>query len=170
MISKTEARKMALISRKGMNQKEVSSRVIERIKASQILESFHNIGIYYPIGLEINVMPLVEEYPNISFYLPVTKEKLSFVKYELGDLLQSGPFHTLEPTGISAERDSIEAFIIPCVGITKNNKRIGYGKGYYDRYLEGYKGLKIGICYENSINLDVECNEHDIILDYKFSG
>ena len=61
-------------------------------------------------------------------------------------------------------------FLIPCVGITNENKRIGYGKGYYDRYLSGYSGLKIGIVYKELNNIDLKCDIYDVILDMVFEG
>ena len=71
--------------------------------------------------------------------------------------------------GSIRNRDEIECFIIPCVALSLHNQRLGYGKGYYDRYLAGYKGLKIGIVYKNAI-LDIDMDSYDLVLDIVYSG
>ena len=163
-------RNKALELRKNKN-KDISSKiVIEKLISSNILDKFKNIGIYYPIGNEINIMDLVNIYPNKRFYLPITREEISFVEYKLNDKLVNGPFKTLEPVGDIVNRDLIECFIIPCVAISNENKRIGYGKGYYDRYLNGYKGYKIGVCYSESGDIDIKLDSYDVVLDCKILG
>ena len=169
-MNKKQARSLALKNRKNEDKIIASKLVLEAIIKSKILDNYSNIGIYYPLGNEINIMPLLEYYPNIKFYLPITKENIYFVKYITNDKLIDGPFHTKEPVGEMVNRDLIEVFIIPCVGISNTKQRIGYGKGYYDRYLSGYNGLKIGVCYKSESNLDVECDDFDVVLDYVFLG
>lgn len=167
-MNKKEARTYALNSRKKENKIIASINVVEALIKSNILNDFKRVGIYYPIGNEIDIMPLVNHYSNIEFYLPKTEDDLSFIKYN-GKLVD-GPFHTKEPIGKSIKRDLIECFIIPCVAISKDLKRVGYGKGYYDRYLKDYKGLKIGIAYKNASNLDIEMDLFDLALDKIFLG
>lgn len=165
---KEKARLYALEIRKNENKIIASNNVIEALIKSNILNEYKKIGIYYPIGKEIDIMPLVDFYKDKEFYLPKTNENLSFIKYD-GNLIK-GPFNTKEPIGLPIERDLIECFLIPCVAITSDMKRIGYGKGYYDKYLNGYKGLKIGICYKNASNLEVQMDDFDLELDKIFLG
>lgn len=168
-ITKKDARKEAYKLIKNNDSAISSMIVIKRLIESKILEKYNNIGIYYPIGNEISVIPLVKYYNDKSFYLPITKDKLYFSKYNYLDELVDGPFNTKEPNGPITKRDDIECFIIPCVAIS-NNKRIGYGKGFYDKYLEGYKGLKIGVCYKNTSGFNCLMDEFDVNLDMIFVG
>ena len=188
-MNKKEARAYAL-KNKHMDKKESSLSLVNNIIESNVLEKFKHIGIYYPIGDEMSVLKLLSHYPDKSFYLPITKENIDlkkrikfkeqqtdnkyhsnidFISYKLEDPLYDGKFKTKEPKGAITRRDDIECFIIPCVAISKDNKRVGYGKGYYDRYLEGYSGLKIGVCYKENI-LDVVTDSYDISLDIVFTG
>ena len=168
-ITKKEARKKAYSLIKENDSTISSMVIIKNIIESKILDNYNNIGIYYPIGNEINIIPLVKYYKNKNFYLPITKDVLYFSKYNYLDELVDGPFKTKEPKGRIISRDEIECFLIPCVGIS-NNKRIGYGKGYYDKYLKDYNGLKIGICYKNTSNLNCMMDEFDVDLDMIFVG
>ena len=168
-MNKKEARLQALENRKKKDQSWASSVVLDAFLSSKVLESFTHIGLYYPIGKEIDVMPLLNIYKDKKFYLPVTKEEIDFLPYDSTTPLVHGPFHTKEPVGDAVNRDLIECFIIPCFAIGKNNARIGYGKGYYDRYLKDYKGLKIGIVYEDAV-YDIEGDFFDIKLDIVLKG
>lgn len=169
-MDKKDVRKSALKDRSNNYDIIKSKIIVDEIIKSNILDKYNNVGIYYPIGTEINVIDLVKYYNNKNFYLPTTKDEINFVYYDTNTKLIDGPFNTKEPIGDIVNRDLIECFIIPCVAINKDNKRIGYGKGYYDRYLNGYKGFKIGICYKEYGNVDLKLEEHDVILDYKFLG
>ena len=169
-MRKLEERKRALSLRKNLNKKDSSKTVLDYIVNNNVLEEYHNIGIYYPIGEEIDIMDLVKIYPNKNFYLPITKDEIYFVKYNQDDVLVDGLFNTKEPIGEIVERNLIDCFLIPCVAISKDNQRIGYGKGYYDRYLKGYSKTKIGICYEQSGNIDVDLMDYDLRVDFKILG
>ncbi len=168
-MDKNSARKKALKERLKLDNIKSSKIVIDNIVKSNVLNDYNNIGIYFPIGKEINIMELVKIYPNKNFYLPITKDEISFVKYDINTKLIKGPFNTFEPEGNIINRDLIDCFLIPCVAISNDNKRIGYGKGYYDRYLNNYNKLKIGICYKELVNLDIDMENHDLKLDLIFT-
>lgn len=167
-MTKIEARKQALQARRNSNQAISSKIVIDRIIEEEILNNYNHIGIYYPINNEIDITELRNIYKDKFFYLPKTTDTLEFSLYT-EDLIV-GPFHTIEPVGETINRDLIECYLIPCVAITKDNKRIGYGKGYYDKYLSNYCGKKIGICYKASSNIICDTDEYDITLDMKIVG
>lgn len=169
-MRKKEERKYALFLRKNLNKENSSKYVIDYIINNNVLDEYHNIGIYYPIGNEIDIMNLVKIYPNKNFYLPITKDEIYFVKYNFNDVLVDGLFNTKEPIGEIIDRNLIDCFLIPCVAISKDNQRIGYGKGYYDRYLKGYNKTKIGICYKESGNIDIDLMDYDLRLDFKILG
>ncbi|MCR5350353.1 MAG: 5-formyltetrahydrofolate cyclo-ligase [Acholeplasmatales bacterium] len=171
MAENKKAFRALCLNNRNLNNKDlISFNVIKEIVDKKIIDNYSNIGIYYPIGNEIDIMDIVSKYPDKNFYLPVTKDVIYFVKYQNGDKLIDGKFHTKEPIGKMVKRDDIDCFLIPCVGISKDLKRIGYGKGYYDRYLDNYFGLKIGICYKNCTNLDINLDDYDLKLDYVITG
>ena len=67
-MNKLEARSYALQKRKEVSIKKIEEDVINEIIASKILEPFHHIGIYYPIGKEMNLLPLASYYKDKEFY------------------------------------------------------------------------------------------------------
>ena len=63
------------------------------------------------------------------------------------------------------EKEKIDVIIVPLLAFDEKRKRLGYGGGYYDRYLKDFKGLKIGVGFEAQKNTDLPEEEHDIPLD-----
>lgn len=167
-MTKEEARKFALAKRSDLYSNITNDYIVNQLQDA--IKNYNNIGIYYPIGSEINVLEIINNNPNKSFYLPITRDEIAFINYKNGDPLYDAKFHTKEPKGAIVDRDKIECFIIPCVAISNNKERVGYGKGYYDRYLDGYQGYKIGIIYKELNNLEIACNDFDVKLDLIIEG
>ncbi len=91
-----------------------------------------------------------------------------------GEYMQAVPFGKdftlsdkgiLEPTG-EAFCGKIDIAVVPLLAVDKFGKRLGYGGGYYDRFLTAHKEtLAVGYCYDFQIVESVPCEEHDIPLD-----
>lgn len=167
-MNKEETRKYALSIRNKLASDSLNNKIVEEL--ANVIDKYNNIGIYYPIGSEINILNIMNKYPNKKFYLPITRDEISFIEYKLGDTLVDAKFKTKEPVGDIASRDMIECFIIPCVAISKTRQRLGYGKGFYDRYLKDYNGFKIGIIYKELNNLDFKSDSYDVYLDLVIEG
>lgn len=58
------------------------------------------------------------------------------------------------------------ACIVPALGMDKYGYRIGYGGGYYDRFLKDYHGVTIGVCYESLMVEELPREPHDLKMDY----
>jgi 5-formyltetrahydrofolate cyclo-ligase len=55
--------------------------------------------------------------------------------------------------------------LVPGVAFSRRGQRLGRGRGFYDRYLESFKGLKIGICFEEQLVDSLPVEPHDISVD-----
>lgn len=80
-----------------------------------------------------------------------------------------GPFGVLEPAPGSEAKDlqQIQGLLIPGLVFNKNGSRLGKGKGFYDKTLASYNGIKVGVCFEfqiSSAQLPVET--HDVTMDF----
>ncbi len=112
-------------------------------------------------GKRVAVPRCVEGKAEMNFYYINSLEELS-----------SGAFGVLEPKENEANRlikteDTI--CIVPAFMFDKNGYRLGYGKGYYDRYLSRYKGLTIGICYDENITDELFHGKFDRAVDLVLS-
>jgi 5-formyltetrahydrofolate cyclo-ligase len=82
------------------------------------------------------------------------------------DELIRGAYGIKEPKScIKADISDIDIAVIPAIAFDKRGCRIGFGKGYYDRFLSEFKGIKIGICYDFQLLERVPTSEHDISMD-----
>lgn len=96
-----------------------------------------------------------------SVYLPrVEGENIVSVPY---GSFKTGAFGISEPQG-QAYKGKIDVTVAPLLAVNSNGFRIGYGKGYYDRYFKDFKSLKIGLGYYFQIE-DFSKDEWDVALD-----
>lgn len=167
---KSEARVLAKENLKNIDLKLHSKKCLNTLLENNYLDGFNKIGIYYPLKYEIDILDLIYLL-NKEFYLPKTiGDDLYFIKLENINDLRKGQFGILEPVGDPVNLNELEAIIIPCLAISKDNKRLGYGKGYYDRALQNYNGLKIGVCLKELVGLPIEMEHYDLKLDIILRG
>ncbi|MGN1316628.1 MAG: 5-formyltetrahydrofolate cyclo-ligase [Acutalibacteraceae bacterium] len=84
------------------------------------------------------------------------------------DELASGSFGVMEPIPEKAKMltdTENTVCIVPAFMFDKSGYRLGYGKGYYDRYLSHYKGSTIGICYSENIKDELFHGKYDRTVD-----
>lgn len=77
-------------------------------------------------------------------------------------------FGIQEPIG--NEELEPDLFIVPAIALDKQGNRIGYGAGYYDKYLKDKKGIKIGIIYDFQLVDELKVEAHDISMDIVISA
>jgi 5-formyltetrahydrofolate cyclo-ligase len=129
-----------------------------------------NILLYIPLGIEVDVRPLIvslRKSRNKSVYVPYMQgDSFKIVKYRLP--LYKKKFGIKEPNNSFIKPAKVDLAIIPIVGVDALNKRIGYGKGMYDRFFDrlNYKPTMIFtqliLCKSEHILSDC----YDIQADY----
>jgi 5-formyltetrahydrofolate cyclo-ligase len=102
---------------------------------------------------------------KLVFY-PVCLDKngnMQFFRVDGVDDLQLGAFNILEPKSICAPYSptAFDIVIVPNLSVDKNKNRIGYGKGYYDRFLKNFMGSSICPCYETMMADAIPVDEFD---------
>ncbi len=172
---KSSARKSCIanrnqLSKQEMNQKNkvINNRLITLLQDKQVLHKWTKIGLYMPIKNEVDIREIHSYFDCIALPKVISSNEMIF--YEVLSLkeVSIGSFQILEPVS-QKQIDDLDVIIVPIVGFDKNKHRIGYGKGYYDRYLAHYTGLCIGVAYECQKVKQVTTNEFDRALDYIIS-
>ena len=132
-----------------------------------------NISIYYPSKLEINVLKLLElDYflrNNILLPKIFEKNQMKFYKWRNNDVLTINNYGLLEP--LKSKEIIPEVMLIPLLVFDKKKNRIGYGKGFYDRYLNrANKKIKnimtIGVAFSFQKYHNVPVDDRDVKLNY----
>lgn len=160
---KEEARALAKNVRKCLDIKNASSLIVNDIIASGIINDYKIIGLYYPLKYEIDIMEIKKYYKDKIFCFPKTTDDIRF--YVDNDKFVKGDFKVMEP--LSNEECIPEIIFVPCLGINYHNARLGYGKGFYDRYAKGHNAMLVGVCYKECI-FDFEESNDDIKFDVIF--
>lgn len=131
------------------------------------------IGCYCNQGSEVDTRFILSRLLDLKkeVYLPVIKDKnnkaMEFVKLNSLDDLKDGPF-SLEPKNKDEILvDVIDVILVPLLAFDRCGARLGFGHGYYDRYMAHKSAIKIGLAYsiqefKDGLPIDI----HDVPLDY----
>jgi len=131
------------------------------------------LGIYYPSSFEINVLKLLEfnYISNQNILLPIIKENnsMNFFPWKKNEVLQVNKFGMLEP--IKSNLNIPNVMLVPLLVFDSNKYRLGYGKGFYDRYLNKYLKkfkniLTIGVAFSFQKHHKLPINNDDVKLNY----
>lgn len=171
-MDKKELRKKYLDLRKEIINKEEKSNIIynELIKLD-ILDKSNTIGIYSSMSEEVDTLKLIK-YCLINkkeVLLPkINKDNtMNFYKIEsLSELSSVNKFGIREPIS-DIKNDNMDLIIVPGVCFDGNLNRVGFGKGFYDKYLQEKDIYKIAICFDEQILRYeyIDIDKYDIAMD-----
>lgn len=175
--SKEEIRKKTLSKRNQLSEKDrvMFSRIIfNKLLESEEYKKADRIAVYYPVGSEVQTLDIIRDAlinkkkvglprvindNEIKFYQIMEKslEEVEFTK---------GKYGIMENIDSTVELDPIDLLIIPGVAFDYECNRIGYGKGYYDRFLgKNDIGYIVGLAFENQMVKYIPINELDQKVD-----
>ena len=149
----------------GKLREDASYKLVHKLIETDEYKQAKNIMLFYPIKNEVNLLELLQD-DSKTFFLPkIDGQKLLCCKYKNGDILCESCFKTLEPTSKPIDKNIIDLVIVPALCCDKNNFRLGYGGGFYDRFLADYKGKTI-VCLPRKLVIDtIYPDEFDIAVD-----
>ncbi len=146
-------------------------KTIKKLEKFIKLNNFKNILLYVPVNMEVNVLPLINKLrkKQLNVFVPfIVEDSFKIVKYRLP--LQKKTFGIKEPNNSFCIYPQIDLAIVPILGIDKQWRRIGFGKGMYDRffYRLNYKPtivfIQLTLCQANEILSDKYDIQADLII------
>ena len=149
--------------------KLASQKIHNRLKQLEIFRNAKKIACYYPIESEVLTQDIMQEIlgNGKEICLPkVVENNLSFRKIDGIKDLEKGSYGIMEPKENCSELEGIEIVLVPTVGITKNGVRLGYGYGYYDRFLASLNAKTISLTYSKQIVKSIPFSEKDVKIDW----
>jgi 5-formyltetrahydrofolate cyclo-ligase len=171
-VIKSKIRKKILEIRNKKNSKNIKLTLLKIFKEIQKnISKKKIIGGYYPVNFEIDVLKFLEklEVKGLELCLPVVKKnnEMDFYSWSTKNFLKLNKFGIPEPEKIKKVLPDV--ILVPLVAFDNRLYRIGYGGGYYDRYIEKISKkknlLKIGIAHSCQKINRVPINKHDKKLD-----
>jgi len=150
---------------------EKSRRICRRLL--EVIDGTDPLMIYASKPLEVNTKALIAHLiaQGKTVVVPIIEEdtktlRLSYLKDP--DVLQESTFHVPEPVGceLPALASDIKAVIIPMLAFDKKGNRLGYGAGYYDRFLSSHPHLtRIGIAFSCQEVEEIPADTTDARMD-----
>ena len=134
--------------------------------------NFKSIGGYYPSNYEIDDLDILDllEKKNFKVSLPIIKKdnQMNFYSWSRNDPLKINKFGIPEP--VSSKIFYPDILLVPLVAYDVSLNRLGYGGGYYDRYIEKIekvkKVVKIGLAFSFQKISSIPINQYDKRLDF----
>ena len=132
-----------------------------------------NISLYYPSNFEVNILKILEIdfFKKFTFSLPIIKknQEMQFCRWKKGDILQINKFGIPEPK--ISKKISPGVVLVPLLAFDKNKNRIGYGRGYYDKFLNTFlkkhkKPLTVGIAFSFQKHHKLPIDKRDFKLNH----
>ena len=125
--------------------------ILAKLELLPEFQSAKNILFYDALPFEVETRnAILRNSTTKNIFLPVVSgDELLIKPFEGEDRLKEGAFGVQEPMGETiVDYSIIDLVIVPGVAFDKNGKRIGYGKGFYDRLLPQISAKKVGICFD----------------------
>lgn len=169
---KSALRRLLLEKRDGISHSlmEINAKKIHaNLKRIPEFRLATRIGLYYPTGSEVFTQNVIQEAISngLTVCLPkIVRNELEFREISGFSSLEPGSFDLMEPKDACPVASGIEAIIAPAVGISVDGHRIGYGAGFYDRYLAKSGAVRIALCFQRQVVRAVPHEGHDIRMDY----
>ncbi len=134
MENKTDLRIWAKSLRKTLPLDAISAKIVRKIRQNPEFQQAKNVLLYSPSKYEINLLALLDEDKN--FFLPkVSGKELLICPFKKGDALEISSFNIKEPCSNPVDPCCLDLAIVPALAADKNCFRLGYGGGFYDRFL-----------------------------------
>ena len=169
--NKTELRQYAKQIRREVVSKEFKNHLIcEKILSVIERLNIESVFIYVSMGDEVSTHDLITELLKSGKHVcvPFTKDGVMSII-----TLDSLPENlTVDKHGNINNAEKLkkadfecDCAVVPLLAFDEKLYRLGYGRGYYDKFLENFTGVKIGIAYDEQLVKSVFAESHDVALD-----
>lgn len=172
-MDKSEIRKEMLDKRASLTQdkvKEISQMICIAVRVLESYKTAKNVCLYMPIKNEVDVRYVMEDarHEGKDIWLPkVNGKNMDFYSYGMNTKLIKGSYGILEPDSNEILIPDKKTFIVmPGAAFSEKHDRIGYGGGYYDRFLNKHNMcMTAAVCYNFQILPQIPVESYDIRPD-----
>ncbi len=156
------------------DRKALEKNIADNLIQSELYKNCSSLFLYSATGSEVGLDTVfskaISDGKKVAFPLCTDRDgNMEFYYVSDEAKLKCGMYGIKEPIKEVcdvAESDSYSLCLVPGLSFSPNGGRLGYGKGYYDRFLERFKGVSVGICFESCISENLILDEHDIKVNY----
>ncbi len=175
-MNKNEARKQALQQRNSLTDLDcalLSQKLLEGFKTLDF-SKIKSIHVFLPIVSKkepdtfLLIAWLQEDHPEIEIIVPKAdfdSGLMSHYHYEGKEDLASNRFNILEPQNAKRATTAPDMVLVPLLAFDLKGNRAGYGKGFYDRFLQNLRTQKIGLSFFDAVTEINDVHLNDVRLD-----
>lgn len=143
--------------------------ILKKVLSHPQIQKAKVIGCYVSLPQEVDTYKiLLSLLPSKRICVPKVKgSNMDFYEIHSLDELRPGYFGVYEPiTSQLVLPHEIDCMLVPLLAYDNHYYRVGYGKGYYDRYFQSnFKGYKIGLAFSFQHVKEINCDAYDQPLD-----
>lgn len=173
-MTKAEMRQHLLTVRRRLDPSQRESaglRIQDTVAALPRWRTAKVVGVYLALPDEVPTAECIRLARSqgktvVSPVISLDRSRMHFYAWESTADLEPGPMGILQPKPIHLVRpEAIQMMLVPGVGFDLKGYRIGYGKGYYDRYLAGSAAWRLGLAFDAQIVPALPVGSHDCPMD-----
>ena len=170
-MDKSELRRHFISVREAMSAEQVamaSQALCRRLSNSPLLPRGARVLSYLAFRNELDLGLLRQLRPDVSWALPrIVGPDLVIHPYDPARLVRH-PFGMLEPAADLEQIDpaTLDLVLVPGVAFSRRGIRLGFGGGYYDRFLRTTPAHRIGILYDCCLTATLPHHDHDQWMDW----
>jgi 5-formyltetrahydrofolate cyclo-ligase len=152
---------------------EIASKKIQKnLKKIDAYRAAGTVACYYSIGGEVKTHNILQEIlsEGKTLALPrVEGDGLVFCNVKKFEDLEHGEFGIMEPKESCQPVTEFDVILVPAVAMTREGQRLGYGRGFYDKFLSDKKSTTIALAYSKTILKNIPVSENDIRIQWVVS-
>jgi 5-formyltetrahydrofolate cyclo-ligase len=162
--AKKALRAQILAARSSNLSRQTSHQFAESLLALSLQQNLKRIGCYLSFGSEPETDSFIElaQAEGMEIACPRIDSDGHMVMAVLESETKASNLGFREPTGQVVDPQDLELIVIPALAIDYQGQRLGRGAGYFDRYLEQYKGPTVGLVYDSEFLPEVPSETHDL--------
>ena len=124
-----------------------SQKILSKLKKIQVFSDAESIGCSYSLGSEVLTNCIIKNLLDVKN-------------------LEKNNFDIPEPRENCPIQKKHDIILVPSIGLDEKGNRIGYGYGFYDRYLTKNESVKIALTYSKQIVKSIPISDDDIKMDW----
>lgn len=152
---------------------EANQIITENVLELDVFKNAETVFIFKTMGKEFDTESLIqnalENGKRVGFPRVISIDEGMMVhEYKEGDQLVESYYGAMEPSASADEIkvEELDLVIMPCVTSNNKGERIGYGGGFYDRFLSNYDGITVLPIFNELQTADIPVEDHDQKVDY----